>query len=71
MVAHVAHSFDSKTKFRNQKEATISYGNEDVIKLRNSQSENLLTKIQEATFKILTLGYQWSTDKGRPSVAHT
>ena len=71
MVTHVAHSFASKTKFRNQKEATISYGNEDVIKLRNFQSENLLTKIREASFKILMLGYQWATDKGSPSVDHT
>ena len=69
MVARVAHSFASKTKFRNQKEATISYGNEDVIKLRNFQSENLLTKIGEAS-KYFTLGYQWATDKGSPSVAH-
>ena len=45
MVARVAHSFASKTKFQNQKEATISYGNEDVIKLKNFQSENSLTKI--------------------------
>ena len=37
MVARVAHSFASKTKFRNQKEATISYGNEEMIKLRNFQ----------------------------------
>ena len=35
MVARVAHSFASETKFRNQKEATISYGNEEMIKLRN------------------------------------
>ena len=71
MVDHVAHSFASKTKFRNQKETTISYGNEDVIKLRYFQSENLLTKIREPSFKILTLGYQWATDKSSPSVAHT
>ena len=80
MVAHVAHNFAGKIKFRNQKEATISYGNEDVIKLRNFQSENLMTKIREASkslrwatrsFKILTLGYQWATVKGSPSVAHT
>ena len=45
MVAHVAHSFAIQTKFRNQKEAMISYGNEAMIKLRNFQSENLLTKI--------------------------
>ena len=44
MVAHVAHSFASKTKFRNQKEAMIFYGNEAMIKLRNFQSENSLKK---------------------------
>ena len=71
MVAHVAHSFASKTKFRNQKEAKISYGKEDVIKLRNSLSENLLTKILEGSFKILTLGYHWATDKSRTLVDHT
>ena len=49
MVARVAHSFASKTKFRNQKEATISYGNEEMIKLRNFQSQNSLTKIPEAS----------------------
>ena len=54
MVAHVAHSFASKTKFPNQKEATISYGNEEMIKLRNFQSENLLTKIREATIGLRT-----------------
>ena len=71
MVARVAHSFASKTKFRNQKEAMISYGNEEMIKLRNFQSENLMTKIPELSFKILTLGYQWATRKGSPSAAHT
>ena len=45
MVARVAHSFASKTKFQNQKEATIYKGNEEMIKLRNFQSENSLTKI--------------------------
>ena len=49
MVARVAHTFASKTKFRNHKEAMISYGNEEMIKLRNFQSENLLTKIREAS----------------------
>ena len=49
MVAHVAHSFTSKSKFRNQKEQMISYGNEAMIKIRNFQSENLLTKIREAS----------------------
>ena len=49
MVARVAHSFGSKTKFQNQKEATIYKGNEEMIKLRNFQSENLLTKIREAS----------------------
>ena len=56
MVAHVAHSFASKTKFRNQKEATISYGNEEMIKLRNFQSENLMTKIREASKSL-----RWAT----------
>ena len=65
MVARVAHSFASKTKFRNQKEATISYGNEDVIKLRNFQSENLLTKIGEAS-KYL----RWATSGLQTKVAH-
>ena len=45
MVAHVDHSFASKSKFRNQKEAMISYGNDEMIKLRNFHSENYLTKI--------------------------
>ena len=47
MVAHVAHSFARKTKFRNQKEAMISYGNEVMIKLRNFQSENSLKKFDK------------------------
>ena len=71
MVARVARSFASKTKFRNLKEAMISYGNEEMIKLRNFQSEHLMTKIPELSFKFLTLGYQWATGKGSPSVAHT
>ena len=72
MVAHVAHSFANKTKFQNRKEATISYGNEDVIKLRNFQSENLpeIRQIQ-IYFKIFMMGYQRATNKGSPSVAHT
>ena len=65
MVAHVAHSFASKTKFRNQKEATISYGNEDKIKLRNFQSENLLTKIREAS-----KSSRWATSGLQTKVAH-
>ena len=65
MVAHVAHSFASKTKFRNQKEATISYGNDEMTKLRNFRSENSLTK-NWISFKIFTLGYQWATEKGSP-----
>ena len=71
MVARVAHSFASKTKFRNQKEATISYGNEEMIKLRNFQSENLMTKIREASKSLRWTDKQWATDKGSPSVAHT
>ena len=65
MVAHVAHSFASKTKFGNQKEATISYGNEDVIKLRNLQSENLLTKIREASKSL-----RWATSGLQTKGAH-
>ena len=45
MVARVPHSFASKTKFQNQKEATIYKGKEETIKLRNFQSKNSLTKI--------------------------
>ena len=70
MVTHVEHSVASKTKFRNQKEATISYLNEDVIKLRNFKIENSLTK-NWISFKIFMLGFQWTPDKGNPSVAHT
>ena len=65
MVAHVAHSFASKTKFRNPKKATISYGNEDVIKLRNFQSENLLTKIPEDLKSL-----RWATSGLQTKVAH-
>ena len=65
MVARVAHIFASKTKFGNQKEATISYGNEDVIKLRNFQSENLMTKIREASNTL-----RWATSGLQTKVAH-
>ena len=65
MVAYVAHSFASKTKFWNQKEAMISYRNEVMIKLRNFQSENSLKKIRS-----VSESSQWATDKGSPSVAH-
>ena len=65
MVAHVAHSFASKTKLRNPKEVTIFYGNEDVIKLRNSESENLLTKIREASKSL-----RWATSGLQTKVAH-
>ena len=65
MVAHVAHSFASKIKFRNQKEATISYGNEDGMKLRNFQSENLLTNIREASKSL-----RWATSGLQTKVAH-
>ena len=60
MVGHVAHSFASKSKFRNQKEAMISYINVAMIKLRNFQSENLLTKIREASksLRYATIGLQ-------------
>ena len=46
MVSDVAQSFAIKTKFLNQEEAIISYGNEVMIKFRNFQIENSLTKIQ-------------------------
>ena len=65
MVAHVEHSFASKTKLRNQKEVTIFYGNEDVIKHRNFQSENLLTKIREASKSL-----HWPTSGLQTKVAH-
>ena len=47
MVAHVANSFASKTKFRNQKEAIISYRNEVIIKGRNFHSENSVKKFDK------------------------
>ena len=65
MVDRVAYSFTSKTKFRNQKEATISYGNEEMIKLRNFQSQNLLTKIREASKSL-----RWATSRLQTKVAH-
>ena len=65
MVPRVAHSFASKTKFRNQKEATISYGNEDMIKLKNFQRENLLTKIREASKSL-----RWATSGLQTKVPH-
>ena len=68
MVARVAHSFASKTKFRNQKEAMISYGNEEMMKLRNFQSENLMTKIPEASKSLrwLLVGYRQRQPIGSP-----
>ena len=65
MVAHAAHSFASKTKFRNEKEAMISYWNEAMIKLRSFQSENLLTKIREASKSL-----RWATSGLKTKVAH-
>ena len=65
MVAHVAHSFSSETKFPNQKEATISDGNEEMIKLRNFQSENSMTKIREASKSL-----RWATSGLQTKVAH-
>ena len=65
MVARVAHSFASKTKFRNRKEPTISDGNEEMIKLRNFQSDNLLTKIREASKSL-----RWATSGLQTKVAH-
>ena len=64
MIAHVAHSFASKTKFRNQKEAMISYGNEEMIKLRNFQSEKSLTKIRKASKSL-----RWATSGLQTKVA--
>ena len=65
MVARVAHSFAGKTEFRNQKEASIFYGNEEMIKLRNFQSENLLTKIREPSKSL-----RWATSGLQTKVAH-
>ena len=65
MAAHVAYSFASKTKFRNQKEGMIFYGNEEMIKLRNFQSENLLTKIREASKPL-----RWVTSGLQKKAAH-
>ena len=65
MVAHVAHSFASKTKFGNQKEAMISYGNKAMIKLKSFQSENLLTKTREASKSL-----RWATTGLQTKVAH-
>ena len=65
MVADVAHRFAIQTKFRNQKEAMISYGNEEMIKLRNFQSENSLTKIREGSKSL-----RWATSGLQTKVAH-
>ena len=65
MVAHVAHSFAIQTKFRNQKEEMIFHGNEAMIKLRNFQSENLLTKIREASKSL-----RWVTSGLQIKVVH-
>ena len=65
MVARVAHSFASKTKFCNQQEAMISYGNEEMTKLRNFQSENLMTKIPEASKSL-----RWASSGLQTKVAH-
>ena len=56
--------FPAKTKFRNQKEAMISDGNEEMIKLRHFQSENLLTKIREASKSLC-----WATSGLQTKVA--
>ena len=66
MVAHVAHSFAMQTKFRNQKEAMIFSENEAMIKFRNFQSENFLTKIRQIS---KSLG--WATSGLQTKVAHT
>ena len=65
MVAHVAHSFAIQTKFRNQKEAMIFSENEAMIKFRNFQSDNLMTKIREGS---KSLG--WATSGLQTKVAH-
>ena len=65
MVPRVAHNFARKTKFQNQKEAMISYGNEEMIKLRNFQSENLLTKIREASKSL-----RWAASGLQTKAAH-
>ena len=65
MVAREVHNFASQTKFRNQKEATISCGKEEIIKLRNFQSENSLTKIREASKSL-----PWATSELQTKVAH-
>ena len=70
MVAHLAHGFARKTKFRNQKEATISFGNEDLIKLRNFHSEILLTKIRESSksLRSATSGLQTKVAHRQPTL---
>ena len=65
MVALVAHSFACNTKFRNEKEAMIFYGNEEMIKLRNFQNENLLTKIREASKSL-----RWAASGLQTKAAH-
>ena len=65
MVAHAVNSFIIQTKFRNQKESMISYGNEDMIKLGNFQSENSLMKIREASKSL-----RWATSGLQTKVAH-
>ena len=65
MVSHVAHSFASKTKFRNQKEAMISYRNEVIIKLRNVQKREF-TDENSLSFQI----YTWATSGLQTKVAH-
>ena len=65
MVAHVAHSFAIQTIFRNQKEAMIFSENEAMIKFRNFQSENLLTKIRESSKSL-----RWAASGLQTKVAH-
>ena len=43
----------------------ISYGNEKMIKVRNFQSKNLLTKIREASKSL-----RWATTGLQTKVAH-
>ena len=61
----VAHSFASKTKFLNQKEAIIFYGKEVIIKLRNFASESSLTKIRQASKSL-----RWATTGLQTKIEH-
>ena len=64
MVAHVTHNFAIKTKFWNQKEAIILYGNEVIIKLRSFQSHESHQN-QQASKSL-----RWATSGLPTMVAH-